>query len=134
MELIPYLNFVIKWNERLVWNLPKYLLLFNSNRHKITSLNIHIHMYKASDYCWPKALWLKPPRIYFLEASCQIHDEWYEEGGNEIRRLVCDLFFYSHMINDINKYCKKYKLFYIWWATLYFLLVRLFWWFCFNYK
>lgn len=145
MELILYLNFVIKWNERLVWSLQKYLLLFNLSKHKITSLSIHILMYRynplnhlvtytPSDYCWPKALWIKPPRIYFLEASCKLHDTWYEEGGNETRRLVCDLFFYTHMINDINKYCIKYKLFYASWATLYFILVRLFWWTCFNYK
>lgn len=93
-------------------------------------------MYKASDYCWPKALWLKPPRVIFFEASCKLHDEGYDEGWNELRRLVCDLFFYTHMINDINKFGGFWyrKLFYFCWATLYFILVRLGGWVIFKYK
>ena len=92
--------------------------------------------YEPSDYCWPKALWLKPPRIYFLEASCKLHDDWYEEWWNEWRRLVCDLFFYVNMLNDINKLCRWFykRIFYFCWTTVYFLLVRLFGWTCFVYN
>lgn len=92
--------------------------------------------YRWSDYCGAKAMSLKPPRVYFLEASCKLHDEGYLEGGNEIRRLVCDLFFYTHMINDINKLCRwrLRKYFYISWASTYFILVRLFGFLFFNYR
>lgn len=87
-------------------------------------------------YCWPQACWLKPPRVIFFEASCKLHDDWYDEGWNELRRLVCDLFFLTHMINDINKYQNRWykKLFYIGWAALYFILVRLGGWVFFKYK
>lgn len=90
---------------------------------------------KEEQYCGPKALFIKPPRVVLFEASCKLHDEGYEEGGNELRRLICDLFFYTHMLNDINKFTNWYAtLFYFLWASLYFVLVRLFGWWYFNYK
>lgn len=112
-----------------------HLLQFNLSKHLTTLLSIHMTIFRTSDYCWPKALWLKPPRVYFFEASCKLHDDWYWEGWNEWRRLVCDLFFYTHMINDINKFCRWFfhRVFYFCWATVYFLLVRLFGWTCFKY-
>lgn len=88
----------------------------------------------TEQYCGPQAFWLKPPRVTFFEASCYLHDKGYEEGGNELRRLICDTFFYIHMLNDINKYCLKNKYFYISWATLYYILVRLWGWVIFKYK
>lgn len=121
------------WIIRLQAISKIHLHQFNLSKHLITLLSIRMTIFRASDYCWPKALWLKPPRVYFFEASCKLHDDGYGEGGNEWRRLVCDLFFYTHMLNDINKFCKKYKLFYFLWATVYFLLVRLFGWTCFRY-
>lgn len=87
-------------------------------------------------FCGPQALWLKPPRVIFFEASCKLHDEGYEEGGNELRRLICDLFFYTYMLNDINKFVDKWylKVFYVIWSTLYLIFVRVFWWLFFKYN
>ena len=89
-----------------------------------------------SEYCWPKNFFLKSPRVVFFEASCQKHDEYYSNGWNEVQRLVADLFFLTYMLDDINKYQNKWykKLFYVSWALLYFILVRLLWWLFFIYK
>ena len=89
-----------------------------------------------SEYCWPQALWIKPPRVVFFEASCRKHDEYYSEGGNELHRLIADLFFYTYMLNDINKFVDKWylKVFYVIWSTLYLIFVRVFWWLFFKYN
>ncbi len=64
------------------------------------------------------------------------HDEYYDKWGNELQRLVADLFFLTYMLDDINKYQNKWykKLFFVSWALLYFILVRLFWFLFFIYK
>lgn len=91
---------------------------------------------ETSEFCWPQALFLKPPRCIFFESSCQKHDEYYKEWGNELRRLVADLFFYTYMLNDINKFVDKWylKVCYVTWATLYLIFVRVFWWLFFKYN
>jgi hypothetical protein len=108
---------------------------------------LYIIYMEKEQYCWPKALFIKPPRVVLFEASCKLHDEGYNEGWNELRRLICDLFFYTYMLNDINKVISfrldsnesrikinLTKTFYFLWASLYFVLVRLFGWWYFNYK
>ncbi len=37
---------------------------------------------------------------WFFEASCDKHDEGYEEGGDEARRLECDRKFWQAMKRD----------------------------------
>lgn len=37
---------------------------------------------------------------WFFEASCNRHDEGYQEGGDEARRKVCDDKFLAAMLRD----------------------------------
>lgn len=40
---------------------------------------------------------------WFFEASCIKHDNGYTQGGNELRRLVCDWKFFMAMLRDTAK-------------------------------
>ena len=42
-------------------------------------------------------------RLVFIEASCDIHDFTYWQWGDEERRSKCDLWFFTVIINDIQK-------------------------------
>ena len=72
---------------------------------------------------------------WFFEASCDKHDEGYEEGGDEIRRFVCDWKFLKAMLRDCMRIKRKYlrPLAYLV-AMIFFLLVRLGGWYFFNYR
>ena len=71
---------------------------------------------------------------WFFEASCDKHDLGYSKGGDEVWRFVCDWKFLRAMLRD----CKRVHWF---WrplaysvAILFFVIVRLFGWWRFNYQ
>lgn len=48
--------------------------------------------------------WLKVALFnWFFEASCDKHDEGYQEGGSEARRKVCDDKFLEAMLRDTQR-------------------------------
>lgn len=50
---------------------------------------------------WP--VWIKDLLFnWFFEASCNIHDQGYQEGGDEARRKVCDDKFLAAMLRDVK--------------------------------
>lgn len=52
---------------------------------------------------WILATILKRLRLVFIQASCEIHDFSYWQGGDDKRRLECDLGFFQAIIGDIGK-------------------------------
>lgn len=93
-------------------------------------------MEKETNYCgYGKSYFIKPPEWALFNASCKIHDDNYEQGGNRFDRLTADVGFFWRMVSDCNKQETlklKRKAVYI--AVLYFILVRMFGWASFNYK
>lgn len=72
---------------------------------------------------------------HFFQASCERHDEWYQEWWDEKRRRVCDLKFHQAICDDIRElrvvFIKK-----IWYYILSFIFywsVRKLGWRYFNY-
>jgi hypothetical protein len=70
---------------------------------------------------------------WFFEASCEKHDEGYGEGGNEKRRLVCDLKFLAAMLRDTFRTKSPVMIPKVITAFGYFIAVRLGGWASFNY-
>jgi len=93
-------------------------------------------MNKKINYCgFGKSFLIKPPYWAFHNASCEIHDADYKKGGNRGDRLKSDLGFLWRMLQDANKQkciCLKKKAIYS--SIIYFLLVRIFGLFAFNWK
>jgi hypothetical protein len=78
-------------------------------------------------YCGPKGWIIKPPFHAFFEASCKKHDEGYLKGGDEARRIECDIKFYAMMMKDIYRHQKAHQRAILsTWALIYFIAVRLF--------
>jgi hypothetical protein len=71
---------------------------------------------------------------WFFEASCVIHDVGYKEGGDEIRRLVCDWKFLLAMLRDTLKGGKTSVIPKLVAAFVYFIGVRVGGWASFEYK
>ena len=88
---------------------------------------------------WPTTIKLKAfVAKHFLgwlfHASCNIHDEGYEEGGNWIRKIYCDVRFFAAMIKDaggLDGLHKQIAALVV--AFVYFILVLLAGWFSFNF-
>lgn len=88
--------------------------------------------------------WLKKWRItrwvqaalfnWFFEASCDRHDEGYNQGGDEVRRFECDWRFYQAMRRDTLRQRGIARLIRWLQALLFFALVRAFGWRHFNYR
>lgn len=86
--------------------------------------------------CGPEVLpvWLKDLLFnWFFEASCNRHDEGYAQGGDEIRRFVCDWKFYLAMHRDALRQRGLSRLIRFAQALVFFALVRAFGWLVFNY-
>lgn len=76
--------------------------------------------------CGGKGSWIKPPHSAFFEASCNIHDEGYNKGGDEANRFECDGKFFIMMIKDTFRINKSFKrLYFQLWAFTYFIAVRI---------
>ena len=77
--------------------------------------------------CGGKGSIILPPYAMFFKSSCALHDESYGIGGNEEDRIKADVGFLRAMLQDCerinNSITKKY---YIFWAHLYFVAVRLY--------
>lgn len=79
--------------------------------------------------------WIKSALFdWFHEASCNKHDEGYEEGGNEARRKVCDRKFYEAMKMDSLNHRGLSRFVRLTQAVAYYMIVRNFGWMQFNYK
>ncbi|GAB3099649.1 hypothetical protein G8770_03500 [Aestuariicella hydrocarbonica] len=92
-------------------------------------------MIKANG-CGPGWLprWLKAMLFdWFFEASCNKHDEGYEQGGDEIRRFECDWKFFQAMRRDTLRFRGLARLIRWCQALFYFAMVRMFGWIQFNY-
>jgi len=83
------------------------------------------------NYCGWKGF-IPPPKYKFYNASCKIHDENYEIGGNAEDRLRADVGFLKHMLIDINDFKKNDKRTATLWACLYYIGVRSLGWISFN--
>lgn len=56
------------------------------------------------NYCgYGKSGIIKPPFWSFHTASCKIHDENYEAGGDRMDRMTADIGFLWRMLSDANK-------------------------------
>jgi hypothetical protein len=72
---------------------------------------------------------------HFFQASADYHDYWYYIGGDERRRAECDNKFFYYMCRDIEwirSIWLRIKLYTL--AFIFFLAVRIFWKYSFNYK
>lgn len=80
-------------------------------------------------------MFIRPPFWSFHTASCLIHDQNYEAGGNKMDRMTADTGFLWRMLSDANKQesLQKKKLA-VYTAIVYFLAVRLFGWISFKWK
>jgi len=67
---------------------------------------------------------MKRLHIVFVEASCQIHDMVYWQGGTEEDRKKADLGFFTRIIADIEKY-KGGTLKYTIYALIFYYAVRI---------
>lgn len=85
--------------------------------------------------CGGKWSFIKPPYSSFFIASCEIHDYNYFKGWNEEDRKYADKWFLKYMLIDINMYKDWYKrVYFILWAYMYYIAVRIFWKKYFNYN
>lgn len=93
-------------------------------------------MKRIYNYCgFGKSLFWRAPYWALHNASCEIHDKNYTIGGNKEDRLMADVGFLKHMMIDISDqsdYKSKKKAAFS--ACIYYLLVRVFGRFSFNYK
>ena len=71
------------------------------------------------------------PIDYVIQANCKVHDLNYEVGGTREDRLKADIGFLWRNLSDINK-LKKHKERELYFALVYFFLVRLFGWLTFK--
>lgn len=71
---------------------------------------------------------------WFFEASCNKHDQGYAKGGDEIRRFECDWKFLQAMRRDIKRLKWYWRPLAHITAITFFVLVRLFGWWFFQYK
>lgn len=81
---------------------------------------------KIANGCGGKWSSFKPPYHIMFEACCNIHDEYYHKGGNEIDRKIADVYLLEYMKLDISHlpiYKRPY--FYVW-AYLYYFAVRIY--------
>ena len=85
------------------------------------------------NYCGVKGI-IPPPHSAFFNASCKKHDEGYQKGGDDLRRLECDVMFYIHMLRDIRRKKGLKRCYYRVWAWLYYAFVRALGWTRFNYQ
>ena len=82
---------------------------------------------------WP--VWLKDLLFnWFFEASCNRHDQGYNEGGDEARRLHCDLKFLRAMWRDTFRGSLPLVPVKLLQALAFFFIVRSIGWRRFNYK
>lgn len=86
------------------------------------------------NHCGWRWVPIKPPYWFFHTASCEIHDQNYEEGGTASDRLRADVGFLWRMIQDANRLSANKKKVAVTWACLYYFAVRLFGWITFKYK
>jgi|TARA_Y100000310_G_scaffold328330_1_gene396308 hypothetical protein len=82
--------------------------------------------------CGGKGSWIRPPYGKFYESSCNKHDKGYEKGGNELDRFECDAKFLVFMIKDTFRITHKIniiqffvRVYYQFWAFIYFIGVRI---------
>lgn len=83
-----------------------------------------------------KGLWLKPPYAKKFYVPCVMHDDGYDKGGTEEHRKVIDALLYWRMISIVSGEkettpCKNTWFVLI--AFLYYVSVRIFGRFYFNY-
>lgn len=69
---------------------------------------------------------------WFFEASCDKHDEGYQQGGDEIRRFECDWKFLQAMRRDVKRLTWYWRP--VAWivSIVFFVLVRMFGWLYFT--
>ena len=87
-----------------------------------------------SNGCGSKGSFIKPPLAAFFKASCDLHDLSYILGGTEEDRIKADCGFLKAMLQDCELIESSIKRkYYMAWAYLYFLAVRLEGWKHFDY-
>lgn len=69
-----------------------------------------------------------------FEACCNIHDEYYNKGGNEIDRKIADVYLYEYMKLDISHLPFWKRPYFHIWALIYYWAVRIFGKKYFNFK
>ena len=87
-----------------------------------------------SNWCWWE--WgFKPPYRIFFHTSCDKHDELYSKWGNKIDRKIADVYLLEYMKADIINLQPFYKIpYFIVWAYIYYIWVRIWWAKYFNRK
>lgn len=82
--------------------------------------------------CGWKWIPIKPPYWWLHNASCEIHDENYLNGGTREDRLSADVGFLWRMIQDANELSYNTKRVAVLWACIYYFFVRCFGWISFS--
>lgn len=78
---------------------------------------------------------IHPPFWWIYNASAEIHDQAYKEGGTREDRLKADLGFFWRVLHDANQIDDTWvKIKAVYTAIAYFILVRMFGWIAFNKK
>ncbi len=89
---------------------------------------------RITNGCGSKGSFIKPPLAAFFKASCDLHDLSYGIGGSEEDRIKADCGFLKAMLQDCERIENSIKRkYYMAWAYLYFLAVRLEGWKYFDY-
>lgn len=83
--------------------------------------------------CGGKGSIIKPPLAAFFVSDCNLHDLSYGLGGTELDRIKADTGFLRAMLKDCDLLSGIKKQYYVAWAHLYFIAVRMFGWRYFNY-
>jgi len=79
-----------------------------------------------ANWCWGEGSKFKPPYHIFFHTSCDKHDDLYEKGWNKIDRYIADVYLLEYMKADIYNLQPIYKWpFFLIWAYLYFIGVRI---------
>lgn len=86
---------------------------------------------------WPDLKWFNRFSKYFqfcFKANWRQHDFYYSRGGGLLDKLKADIVFYWYMLVDLcdTSHCIKDVLKYFAIATIYFIIVSIFWFFNFT--
>jgi len=83
--------------------------------------------------CGSKGGIIKVPNFLFL-ASCNKHDFYFWRGGDSLEFIMANVLFYWFMLKDAWSALWYKRLYYIFWATAYFIAVMIGGWRVFNFS
>lgn len=76
---------------------------------------------------WGSIRHILPWHIIFYKSAVQHDIEWYKIGWNKLDKEYADKLFYVSMLNSINHFKTIKRLYYMLLASIYYLMVKFFW-------